>query len=411
MILANMQDGDTSGLEFLGESEIGDIDGDGMREVLDGWGNPIAFLRWAPGYLSNWPVDPSTCDSVYSPSMYPNTGFDGDGDGCPDQKGVVSMQTAMRLDPINLATPIASPDPFDPLRVDPTWSDGNPLNDHYALFPLIFSPGRDEESSIVVQPPTPFPAAQNNPYFDLTTLDPTLFKFLGYPDRRAVGGRHHQPLHRGAVMRIKQPRRGGMTLVELLVVVAMASVLLAITVSSLRGSFSDRKLRETSRIVTAFMARAKARAAETGRPTGVVFVREVAPDPADPASFNFCRKLFIAETPPPYAGDIAGATCTVSNPAVVVAGTPPGMVLAADIPTVAFGFGPFVLPDPVGLLEGPSAYQIKLDYRGEQFPIVKVAGVPIVQVLGATSRVFFFVPAQSNSIWQNMIVARRWRRA
>jgi prepilin-type N-terminal cleavage/methylation domain-containing protein len=30
--------------------EIGDTDGDGLPEFLDAWGNPIYFLRWAPGF-------------------------------------------------------------------------------------------------------------------------------------------------------------------------------------------------------------------------------------------------------------------------------------------------------------------------------------------------------------------------
>ena len=30
-------------------SEIADVDGDGWNVFIDGWGNPIGFLRWAPG--------------------------------------------------------------------------------------------------------------------------------------------------------------------------------------------------------------------------------------------------------------------------------------------------------------------------------------------------------------------------
>ena len=39
-----------SALENFRANEVGDIDRDGMKEFLDGWGNPIAFLRWAPGF-------------------------------------------------------------------------------------------------------------------------------------------------------------------------------------------------------------------------------------------------------------------------------------------------------------------------------------------------------------------------
>ncbi|MHB9067080.1 MAG: type II secretion system protein [Pirellulaceae bacterium] len=108
MILAGIRDGDTTGLEWFEESEIGDTDGDGMPEILDPWGRPIYFLRWAPGYVSD-------------------------------------LQDPARREP----------DPFDPLRVDPRWEnnvDANPdtkLDDPFALFPLIYSGGRDRQFGVV----------------------------------------------------------------------------------------------------------------------------------------------------------------------------------------------------------------------------------------------------------------------
>jgi len=36
--------------------EVGDIDGDGLLEFIDGWGRPISFLRWPVGFAS--PVQP-----------------------------------------------------------------------------------------------------------------------------------------------------------------------------------------------------------------------------------------------------------------------------------------------------------------------------------------------------------------
>ena len=35
-------------------SEIADVDGDGWKMFIDGWGNPIGFLRWAPGATRRW---------------------------------------------------------------------------------------------------------------------------------------------------------------------------------------------------------------------------------------------------------------------------------------------------------------------------------------------------------------------
>lgn len=75
-------------LEFFRSDEIGDIDKDGKNEFLDGWGRPIAFLRWAPGFTS----------------------------------------------PIQQPDPVAAHDPLDPTGRDPT---------AYALVPLIYSAGPD----------------------------------------------------------------------------------------------------------------------------------------------------------------------------------------------------------------------------------------------------------------------------
>ena len=50
LILASLREGDRTGLDFFTVDEIGDVDEDGMYEILDGWGKPIAFLRWAPGF-------------------------------------------------------------------------------------------------------------------------------------------------------------------------------------------------------------------------------------------------------------------------------------------------------------------------------------------------------------------------
>jgi prepilin-type N-terminal cleavage/methylation domain-containing protein len=36
--------------EHFNQSEIGDKDNDGWPEFLDGWGQPIMFFRWAPGF-------------------------------------------------------------------------------------------------------------------------------------------------------------------------------------------------------------------------------------------------------------------------------------------------------------------------------------------------------------------------
>ncbi len=109
LILANTQDSNTNGLEFFHESEIEDTDGDGMPEILDGWGNPIEFLRWAPGFESD------------------KQKFKNEEGGW--NEGWIEE----------------NPDPLDPLGVD-TEAGGGGVNDGkktYYLHPLVFSAGPD----------------------------------------------------------------------------------------------------------------------------------------------------------------------------------------------------------------------------------------------------------------------------
>ena len=88
-------------LEFFRFDEIGDVDKDGRREFLDGWGRPIEFLRWAPGFVT----DPSSV--TVSPRRYST---------------------------IQVADKDNAHDPLDPTGIDPN---------AYALVPLIYSGGPD----------------------------------------------------------------------------------------------------------------------------------------------------------------------------------------------------------------------------------------------------------------------------
>lgn len=154
LILSFIREGDSSGLDFLQASEIGDTDGDGMKEVLDGWGRPIAFLRWAPGFATN--PGPDGGWGVFN--------VDDDNDGTVDNLGEVGWPGSDDASDIQSRNASSSPDPFDPLRVDGRAT--------YALFPLIFSAGKDGnygvETDFDINPSNNAnPANPSNPDFDM----------------------------------------------------------------------------------------------------------------------------------------------------------------------------------------------------------------------------------------------------
>ena len=98
------------------------------------------------------------------------------------------------------------------------------------------------------------------------------------------------------IVRIK--RCQGMTLVELLMVISIMTILLVVAIPMIRPAFQDRNLREASRMVNAFFAGAKARAAETGRPVGVWIERL----DGTAMGARTARRLYIAEVAPSFSG-------------------------------------------------------------------------------------------------------------
>jgi hypothetical protein len=110
-----------NGLEFFGEDDIGDKDGDGMPEILDPWKNPIEFVRWPVGL--SYPV--RDFSSILA------------------DKNFSTLQTPPKAGETFLAA-----DPLDYLHVDPRWG-GAVEDDPFALFPLIVSAGPDGAYDII----------------------------------------------------------------------------------------------------------------------------------------------------------------------------------------------------------------------------------------------------------------------
>jgi prepilin-type N-terminal cleavage/methylation domain-containing protein len=111
-------------LENVRPERVGDVDADGAKEFLDGWGMPIAFLRWAPGFSTPYspiqfsdpakyhdPIDDAGLDStafalyplIYSPGVDGDYGLvpsDADWSGWPDANlGVTSPNTPCLYQP------------------------------------------------------------------------------------------------------------------------------------------------------------------------------------------------------------------------------------------------------------------------------------------------------------------------
>ncbi|QDS98025.1 type II secretion system protein [Adhaeretor mobilis] len=137
---------------LFSEQDIADTDGDGAPEFIDGWGQPISWLRWPTGYAERSTVMTSLNNSMFS---------------LPTQDAEAK---AHRAD--------VDHDPFDPFRRDRVVSspqnylqDENPA---FRLVPLIYSSGADGESGINSK--TDDYIASLDPY------EPGSGTFVGTPD-------------------------------------------------------------------------------------------------------------------------------------------------------------------------------------------------------------------------------------
>ena len=141
LILAAIQDGDTTALDYFKESEIADTDGDGMPEIVDAWGRPIQFLRWAPGFATTAGPDNEVANG-------PNPGWgvantDDDQDGVIDNISEMGWAGSDDRSELQDRNSELSPDNFDPLRRDPRWENSGPFLSPFMLYPLVFSAGPD----------------------------------------------------------------------------------------------------------------------------------------------------------------------------------------------------------------------------------------------------------------------------
>ncbi len=132
---------------LFNESSIGDTDGDGAPEFLDGWGNPISFIRWPVGFESDLQLNARNLGDPTSQEW------------------------------LNGAS--ADHDPFDVFRVDlPA----------FRMVPLIYSAGGDERYDLYTARDTtvwPLGASnsQLNPYNLVNSVEGDFY--LGTPMNEA----------------------------------------------------------------------------------------------------------------------------------------------------------------------------------------------------------------------------------
>jgi prepilin-type N-terminal cleavage/methylation domain-containing protein len=138
--------GDGEARTLFGESTIGDSDGDGAPEFVDGWGHPVNFIRWPSGFDSQIQLNANQLGSTWSKAA------------------------------------AGDHEPFDLFRQDAL---------AFRLVPLIFSPGRDEDSGLNVAPdfvtwrrttqPT-ITLNTNSPFITAPILSPYKKGSPDYPD-------------------------------------------------------------------------------------------------------------------------------------------------------------------------------------------------------------------------------------
>lgn len=119
------------------------------------------------------------------------------------------------------------------------------------------------------------------------------------------------------MIRNLKTHRRGFTLVELLVVIMIMLMVAVSTLPMILPALDSRRLREASRMITAYLQGARDTAMRNGRPVGVMFERYI-----DRESGSLLQQFSIVlrqvEIPPPYCGDSLTSTMTVQASGSIV---------------------------------------------------------------------------------------------
>ena len=150
----------SSAIELFGKSEIGDTDNDGLNEFLDGYGNPIRWIRWPSGFPALARSYPDMLDF-----------------------SIVDSSGNLTLDS----------EPADRIKADPGWKTNNTeLRPGVYPLPLIVSAGQDGYFGLNFReidryttpslgtPRWPVPAPTSYTASDLVFPEPPLYATVPY---------------------------------------------------------------------------------------------------------------------------------------------------------------------------------------------------------------------------------------
>jgi len=153
-------------------------------------------------------------------------------------------------------------------------------------------------------------------------------------------------------------RRAGMTLVELLVVITILGLLAVTVLPALATSAESRRTRETTRMVSSFIAKAQGRAIGRQEWSGLKLVA------TNTTTSVAAIDLFLADVPEAYRGDTTSAALTISGtPSSTMATAVPAN--AGDISSIA----------SLGVQAGDP---IRFDGRGTPYEISSASSSSVV---------------------------------
>ena len=156
--------GDGEARTLFSERDIGDTDNDGAPEFLDGWGNPIHFLRWAPGFTERSSLMHGNADADHDPiDVYRRDQFQ---------------------------DPLPRPTSYPPVIDTAFFTELDDQNHAFRLVPLVYSAGPDGETDIDDIPTdgTSVPPTSFDPYAYESSLPGPGILFVDIPPFNYVFG-------------------------------------------------------------------------------------------------------------------------------------------------------------------------------------------------------------------------------